>query len=132
MISEILCLATAVFFEGRSESEEAQKRIAETVVVRAEDARYPDGLCEVVFQKNQYSFTSDGRSNDLFDHLNNPAEEKAALIALEIAEEVLNKTTLRSSTHYLRHDVEAPWESVYNFDGRVGAHEFYTNNTPWR
>jgi len=55
------CLATAVFFESRSESLEGQLAVARVVINRAESPRFANSLCSVVLQPYQFSFVRRGK-----------------------------------------------------------------------
>jgi N-acetylmuramoyl-L-alanine amidase len=55
------CLATAVYFESRSESLTGQLAVARVVINRARSGRFPTTLCGVVTQPGQFSFVRAGR-----------------------------------------------------------------------
>ena len=63
---ELWCLATAIYFEARGESYRGQVAVAQVVLNRVKDHRYPDTICGVVFQNQsrrnscQFSFACDG------------------------------------------------------------------------
>jgi spore germination cell wall hydrolase CwlJ-like protein len=63
------CLAQAVYFEARSESELGQLAVATVILNRAKTEHYPSSICGVVYQGAarltgcQFSFTCDGQSN---------------------------------------------------------------------
>jgi spore germination cell wall hydrolase CwlJ-like protein len=59
------CLAVAVFFESRSQPIEGQYAVAEVVMNRVESDRWPNTICDVVFQDKQFSFTHDGASDHI-------------------------------------------------------------------
>ncbi len=54
------CLATAIFYESRSESLEGQLAVARVIVNRERSARFGDDLCGVVTQPGQFSFVRNG------------------------------------------------------------------------
>ena len=53
---ELHCLAGAVYFEARGEPLEGQLAVAQVIVNRAEDRRFPSSYCGVVYQRSQFSF----------------------------------------------------------------------------
>ncbi len=55
------CLATAVFYEARSESLAGQLAVARVVINRTKSGRFPTSLCGVVTQPGQFSFVRGGR-----------------------------------------------------------------------
>jgi len=58
---ELHCLAGAVYFEARGEPLEGQLAVAQVIVNRAEDGRFPSSYCGVVYQRSQFSFVKGGR-----------------------------------------------------------------------
>src|SRR5215217_6545414 len=60
------CLATAIYFEARGEAYRGQVAVAQVVMNRVKDHRYPNTICGVVFQNQsrrnscQFSFACDG------------------------------------------------------------------------
>ena len=54
------CLATAIYYEARSESLAGQLAVARVVVNRAASGRFPGSLCGVVKQPGQFSFVRGG------------------------------------------------------------------------
>lgn len=54
------CLATAIYYEARSESLVGQLAVARVVVNRAASGRFPGSLCGVVKQPGQFSFVRGG------------------------------------------------------------------------
>jgi spore germination cell wall hydrolase CwlJ-like protein len=121
------CLAVAVFFESRNEPIEGQFAVAEVVMNRVESDRWPNGICDVVFQYKQFSFTHDGLSDRIESHIKNSIDWRAAIVARTVALEVYNRgDTSITSTHYHAASVRPYWSKKYDRDGRVGDHIFYT------
>lgn len=127
-MTSLMCLAVAVFFEARGEPLDGQYAVAEVIMNRVEDSRYPDTVCGVVFQDRQFSFTHDGKPDKL------PRKAtRASKRAKRVASEVLEGYRIGiTSTHYHTVSVDPFWNAHYELDGLVGNHLFYTNNTPYR
>ena len=51
---EMLCVALAVYFEARGETERGQRAVASVVWNRRDDPRWPNHTCEVVAEKGQF------------------------------------------------------------------------------
>jgi N-acetylmuramoyl-L-alanine amidase len=75
MITPLVCVAVAVYFESRGEPVAGQVAVAHVIRNRIEDPRYPDNACDVVKQgyywngspirnKCQFSFYCDGKPDD--------------------------------------------------------------------
>ena len=123
----IECLIAVVFFEARDQPVQGQFAVAEVVMNRVESDRWPNGICEVVFQNKQFSFTHDGKSDNPLKYLHNDMEKRAYLIAKSVARGVVIGEKIGiSSTHYHRTDVSPYWAKHYRKDGQVGEHIFYT------
>jgi hypothetical protein len=58
---QMRCLATAVFYEARSESLAGKLAVARVVINRADSGRFPTSLCGVVTQPGQFSFVRGGQ-----------------------------------------------------------------------
>lgn len=129
--AEARCLAQAVYFEARSEDLEGQLAVAQVVLNRVSDRRYPASICNVVFQNDhlpfrcQFSFACDGRSD-------RPHNMQAWAIARTIAHIALaqkwNDVT-QASTHYHAVDVRPYWMNRLDRRVQVGRHIFYRDKS---
>jgi spore germination cell wall hydrolase CwlJ-like protein len=54
---KVRCLSEVVYQEARGESYRGQLAVAQTVLNRAKSVHFPNTVCGVVFQKNQFSWT---------------------------------------------------------------------------
>lgn len=124
-MSPLVCIALAVYFEARSERVEHQQRVADVVLNRVEDDRYPDDACAVVWEPRQFSWTHDGKSDV-------PRNRRAWGLARTVAQDSIEREHRYRATHYVRHDVDRAWEDAFAYMGREGAHDFYYNDTPYR
>lgn len=99
--------------------------VAEVILNRVASDRYPDTICEVVYQTNQFSFTHDGKSDKPKDY-EAPNDKEARRVARKIAQEALQKPSMGTeATHYHNTDVSPPWASQLVLEGKVGDHIFY-------
>ena len=70
-LAEENCMARAIYFEARSESELGQLAVARVILNRTKDAAYPKTICGVVYQGSnrrnscQFSFACDGLPDDV-------------------------------------------------------------------
>jgi spore germination cell wall hydrolase CwlJ-like protein len=122
------CLAIAIYFEARGETEQGQKGVAQVILNRVEDDTYPDTICGVVYQNQnrrnacQFSFACDGRPE-------NTTEPRAWKQAKHVAEEVLDGRNLvqqiRTATHYHASYVSPSWAPKMKRLSKIGRHIFY-------
>lgn len=128
MIEAVLCLALNVYFEARSEPINSQFAVAEVTMNRVKSDAYPDTVCEVVWQRKQFSWTHDGKSD-------NPKEGHAWRVALAVAKSALSDTKgftqqLPPNTSHYHADYVIPyWVSHYEKVGTIGRHIFYRKET---
>lgn len=121
------CLVAAIFFEARDQPLEGQFAIGDVVMNRVESDRWPDNVCDVVYQRKQFSFTHDGMSDNPLKYMKNDLEKSAYKTAVEVAIEVDKGHRIGlTSTHYHRVGIRPYWTKHYHKDGTIGEHTFYT------
>ena len=134
MIEAITCLALNIYFESRNQPIEGQVAVSQVVLERVKSKKYPDTVCEVVFQGPTYSWSVNYPIKDrcqfswYCDGLSDkPRDEIAWLNSLEVAEKVYYglTDTVKGATHY--HSVKVdPWWAKYKVKVRqIGDHIFY-------
>ena len=128
----LTCLAVAIFFEARGEPYEGKEAVANVIINRVEDHRYPDTVCGVIWEPKQFSYTHDGLHDDPTRHTGH--QDKIAWAeSQEVAKEALEGNLMGiSSTHYHTTYVLPFWAELYKLDGQVGNHLFYTNDTLYK
>ncbi len=129
MIGTAMCLAMAIYYETRSEpSPDAGLAVAEVILNRVEDRRWPDDVCAVIKQDKgpkdhdcQFSFYCDGKPE-------RPKHEEAWLKAKEQAREALNGNMLGHGALYYHANYTSPiWRHKLELIGKIGKHIFYTD-----
>jgi spore germination cell wall hydrolase CwlJ-like protein len=134
---EVYCMALNVYYEARGSNLADQYAVADVVLNRADDVRYPNTICEVVKdgyvkgKRNcQFSWYCDGKPD-------NPKDEEAWSRAQSVAWGIVMLDKYRGisegSTHYHAHYVNPHWNrSTKHFKitrmGRIGDHIFYRWN----
>jgi spore germination cell wall hydrolase CwlJ-like protein len=127
---DLMCLAHNVYYEARGEPEKGQRAVAEVTMNRVASGRYPDKVCEVVYQKNwdtirkryvgAFSWTE-------FRFLPNPGGE-AWKQAWQAAESVYYGTeppVVEGATHYHANYIKPDWAHDRTPIARIGRHIFY-------
>ncbi|MEJ1157828.1 cell wall hydrolase [Prosthecomicrobium sp. N25] len=122
------CLAEAIYFEARGESERGQAAVAQVVLNRVKNPAYPDTICGVVYQQEddrnrcQFSFACDGRP----EAINEPeAWKRAVEIAREVTEGRTYVAEVGDSTHYHADWVAPGWRRGMTRLTKIGVHVFY-------
>ncbi|SHL49227.1 cell wall hydrolase [Roseibium suaedae] len=122
------CLAEAIYFEARGESEDGQVAVGQVVLNRVKNPAYPDSICGVVYQNRnkfnrcQFSFACDG----IPDRISQPDSWKTAQ---KLAKDVIGGTRylkmVDASTHYHATYVAPRWRKSMVKRGQIGEHIFY-------
>lgn len=121
------CLARAVYFEARSESEMGQMAVAKVIINRTKQPNYPKTICGVVYQGThrrnscQFSFACDG----LADEVRQPA---AWAQSKRVAQRAMNGEKLpglSSATNYHADYVKPKWSKSLKRLVKIGRHIFY-------
>lgn len=123
------CLATAVYFEARSESAKGQRAVAEVVLARTRVPGRPKTICGVVYEGSrrrtgcQFSFTCDGIADRVRDR-------DAWRQAMRIATNVMRtggkvNQVAGGATFYHADYVNPGWASRMVKVAEIGTHIFY-------
>ncbi len=122
------CLAEAVYFEARSETDEGRAAVAQVVLNRVKSGLYPDSVCGVVYQNShrylacQFTFTCEGKSLRITE----PAPWRDAVrIAREVYEGTTYMPEVGASTHYHAQYVRPYWAKKLKKMDTIGQHVFY-------
>ena len=136
MIAEaIMCLALNVYHEARDQPFIGQVAVAQVVMNRVYDDRYPDHPCEVVFQgptyswkpdfpvrhRCQFSWYCDGKSDKVYDK---DAYRQALTIAHGVYYDDLDDF-VEGATHYHATYVLPEWAESKTPVVQIGQHMFY-------
>lgn len=144
---QIHCLAMNIYHEARNESLAGQAAVADVVLNRVKDRRYPSTICEVVHDgpvkeswktrqtpdpddavyhpirnRCQFSWYCDGKSDE---PKNRVAWESAKLLAWQILREGRFVGVSQGATHYHATYVDPSWARAFRLVGRIDTHIFY-------
>jgi spore germination cell wall hydrolase CwlJ-like protein len=131
---ELWCLATAIYFEARGESYRGQVAVAQVVLNRVKDYRYPDTICGVVYQNQsrrnscQFSFACDGIPESINDER---SWAQAQDIATRFTNGELYLTEVANATHYHATYVRPAWAPRMTKLTQIGLHVFYKFKSGW-
>lgn len=126
--ADVECLAKNIYFESRGEPIQGQIAVAMVTINRKDHDYFPDSICEVVWQRKQFSWTHDGRSDV-------PKDKKAYVRAVHIAKAALRDYyddptdgALFFHTNYIKKPFWAKYMTVAD---QIGAHIFYHWDGSW-
>lgn len=137
---EAWCLALNIYYEARGSNLADQVAVADVVLNRVKDTRYPNTVCEVVKQgvqrpswkdpnemvmvrnQCQFSWYCDGKAD-------NPQDREAWASAQQYAYMMIYFNDYRGitqgATHYHAHYVNPEWARDFQLIGSIGNHIFY-------
>ncbi len=134
-LEAVVCLALNVYHEAKNQPMIGQIAVAQVVMNRVEDDRYPDDVCSVVEQGPTYSWTEDFpiRNRCQFSWCCDgksdvPKDELSWLYARVVAYNVLydyHKDNTDGATHYHANYVRPWWSKHYDKTVTHGSHIFY-------
>ena len=146
---QLYCLAQNVYFEAKSEPLAGQYAVADVVLNRVQDTRYPNTICEVVQEgpikeswktkqhadlseeeriyhpiKNrcQFSWYCDGKADTIRD---NDAWRIAQIVAYKIVHTEKMRGLTEGATHYHADYVSPSWAKQIQLVGSISTHIFY-------
>lgn len=137
------CMALNIYHESKNQSKLGMIAVARVVVNRMYDSRFPDTVCEVIYEgpvkqswkdpnklvmvrnKCQFSWYCDGKSDEIPNKENNIAWRLAQDVAVEVL--VLDKYVgvVEGATHYHADYVDPAWNKSITLVTKVDDHIFY-------
>lgn len=130
-LAEENCLARAVYFEARSESELGQVAVAKVILNRVKDPEYPKTICGVVYQGSgrrnscQFSFACDGLPDDVKSATAWANAKRVAKMTIAGDAKVAALTT---ATNYHADYVKPKWAKSMKRLVKIGRHIFYEDS----
>ncbi len=122
------CLSRAVYFEARSESELGQLAVAKVILNRVKSSRYPNNVCDVVYQGSQrrnscqFSFACDGQADK-------PKYGKPWRQAKRVAKRAMSGddrlNVIATAMYYHADYVKPKWAGAMSRLIKIGSHIFY-------
>ncbi|MEL6878249.1 MAG: cell wall hydrolase [Pseudomonadota bacterium] len=119
---QMQCLAGAVYFESRGEPLAGQLAVAQVVINRADDRRFPASYCGVVYQRAQFSFVKSGRMPRI--RTGTKAWDRAKAIA-RIAHEQMWDSEADDSLYFHANYVRPSWSRKKTQRASIKTHIFY-------
>ena len=119
------CLVQAVYFEAGQEIPEGQRAVAEVILHRVDDPRFPKTVCGVIHDSNrkgcQFSWWCDGKSDATPDPDRWATSKQAVADVLEGA----YPDTTNGALFYHARFVRPRWARKLEKTAMIGGHIFY-------
>lgn len=129
------CLALNIFHEARDQGTQGWLAVAFVTINRVIDPRFPDSICEVVWEPKQFSWTHDGKSD--VPNVSKYPDKKAWEYIKEFSKGFLEnfrhiEDPTKGSLYYHNFSVEPSWRDDFEVATEVGEHIFYINRGKYR
>ncbi len=122
MDAQLRCLAGAVYFEARGEELAGQLAVAQVIVNRTEDGRFPRSYCGVVAQRGQFSFMRGSRMPAVRE--GSRAWDRAVAVA-QIAHKGLWESEAEGAVFFHARHVNPGWSRTKTRLAQIDRHVFY-------
>ena len=122
LTEQMRCLAGAVYFESRGEPLTGQLAVAQVVINRSEDTRWPASYCGVVYQRAQFSFIKNGQMPRI--RTASAAWKRAKSIA-KIAHEGMWESKAGDAVYFHARYVKPKWSRRKQRTAQIDTHIFY-------
>lgn len=116
---ERACLATAIYFEAKSEPLAGQLAVGEVLANRVRSGRFASSFCGVVMQRGQFSFIHNGS----LPHVSNGAQWRNAMGIAAIVEGKLMNSSAPRALFFHAKRVSPSWHATRV--ATIGNHVFY-------
>lgn len=137
--TEIDCLAKNMYFEARGEGQSGQDAVGFVTINRVRSDRYPNTVCEVVYQARtnsrgiplrnrcQFSWYCDGKADVITESVYHKIHRRAEYIYVNYYLNDYMKDTTDGATHYHSKSVKPYWSEHVNYQlvASIGQHVFY-------
>ena len=120
-LTEKECMMRAMYFESNRSSAEGMLAVGTVVMNRVNDPRYPQTVCGVVGQKNQFA---EGV-------LSRPMTDSGAVLAAQVADQVLRGQRhpgVQNAQHFHTAGLRFPYNNMF-YVLEAGGNEFYEKRT---
>lgn len=130
-VAEENCLARAIYFEARSESELGQLAVAKVILNRTRSPDFPKSICGVVYQGSdrrnscQFSFACDGMPDDI---RNKQAWSRSKRVAQKALAGDQSIRVIGAATNYHADYVKPRWSRSMKRLVKIGRHIFYQDS----
>lgn len=121
----ITCLAAAIYFEAGNQTIEGKYAVADVILTRVASPRFPNDICGVVYQSKQFSFTHDGKSDNI-DLITNVLDVVEVIVSKLVAQDAIEGYTPSiKADHYHATYKNPTWNRNMTVVATVGDHVFY-------
>ena len=116
------CMILNVYHEARGESKAGQLAVMHVVMNRVQSVDYPNTICDVVWQNRQFSWTQDGKSDRMKNHV---LRWRTKLIVKDFFDKWKDFDNSYGATMYHADRITPFWADSYDKTVQIDNHIFY-------
>jgi spore germination cell wall hydrolase CwlJ-like protein len=122
--ADIYCGAQNIYFEAAAEPIEGMIAIGDVTINRKESTRWPNSICNVVWQDKQFSWTHDGKSDNI--PLGSPYQIQlwSKVVYMFVIALLDEEDYSKCGTHYHNKYIEPWWADKMAVTIIIGNHKF--------
>ena len=118
----LLCLSLTLYHEARGEGIDGMHAVAHVIMNRVADPRWPDDICAVTRQDDQFSWIRE--VNPLPD--DTVAWNRAVFVSFHVMDGAPDNTGGATNYHKInKHNIVPYWVRELTETKRIGSHVFY-------
>lgn len=114
---KIECMAKNIYYEARGEGKIGMIAVAHVTVNRAKSSKFPSDVCEVVYQKGQFSWTKS------YSKKRNPEQFEKAIEVAKLVLEGKTKDPTNGALYFHSVELEPMWNKPIK--AKIGNHLFF-------
>lgn len=115
------CLALNLAHEARGEPLNGIVAVAQTTINRTKAKNFPDTICEVVYQKNQFSWTKSKQKK-----ISTKDYQKMYTISVAVMNGEISNNKFKRTLYFHNTQVVPNWSYKFKRVAQVGNHVFYS------
>lgn len=120
--NDLFCLAKNIYHEAGNQSTKGKLAVAQVTINRTQDPKFAGSVCDVVFAKNQFSWTLNRHLRWSRPH--GEVWEESMRLAKAALEDGLRVKGMENALYYHANYVNPGWRNVARLT-QIGAHIFY-------
>lgn len=122
---DVFCLAKNIFHEAGVEDRMGRYAVAQVTLNRMRSGRYPDTICDVVYDRAQFSWTLDRKQR--WSRPKGPLWNESWKVAEDVIHRGYRVKGLESAMFYHADYVQPFWKKPEAKIAKVGTHIFYAS-----
>ena len=120
------CLTENIYFEATGEVLSGMLGVAQVTLNRVNSKKFPNTICSVVHQKNQFSWTNEKPKSLV--NVNKTAWANARLVAKKVLLEGERLPSISTALYYHTTAVNPTWNRKMTMVKQLGNHLFFTEH----